>query len=98
MLQSIFASLTPTQTWCIIGIVGYILIWIICVKLLRLMQPQSESEWEEYTEEHGIPYINISDMVVGIAAIWIVWLVLGIIYLVYVILAAVWSFIVSLFR
>lgn len=86
------------QVWMVIGIAVYLLVWYVLVQVFKIMAPQSDKEWEEYSEEHGIPHMDIKDMIVGIAALWVFWLALGILWLCYWIVSNIVKFIISLFK
>ena len=86
------------ELWYALAVVIYLLGWFVSVKVMRLLTPSNEKEWEEYTERHGIPYINISDMITGIGALWFVWIILGILWLIYWLVSKLVDMIVSLFR
>ena len=86
------------QVWMVIGIAVYLLVWYVLVQVFKLMAPQSDKEWEEYSEEHGIPHMDIKDMIVGIAALWWLWLVLGILWIAYWLIKKIVTFVFDLVR
>lgn len=86
-----------TQIWFVIALFVYLIVWYVLVQVLKMMAPTDEKEWRDYTQEHGIPYINISDMIVGIAALWVLWVVLGALWLVYWIAKKLIRFVIDIF-
>lgn len=86
-----------TQIWLVIVLSVYLIVWYVLVQVLKMMAPTDEKEWKEYTQEQGIPYINISDMIIGIAALWVLWVVLGALWLVYWIAKKLIRFVIDIF-
>jgi hypothetical protein len=82
----------------VIGIAVYLLVWYVLVQVFKIMAPQSDKEWEEYSEEHGIPHMDIKDMIVGIAALWVFWLALGILWIAYWLIKKIVTFVFDLVR
>ena len=89
--------LQESQMWVAIALVVYLLVWWVLVMVLKMFTPKNEEESAEYSEKHGIPYMNIRDMVIGIAALWVLWLVLGILWLCYWLISSIVRGIKSLF-
>lgn len=86
-----------TQIWLVIVLSVYLIVWYVLVQVFKMMAPTDEQEWKEYTQEQGIPYINISDMIIGIAALWVLWVVLGALWLVYWIAKKLIRFVIDIF-
>lgn len=86
-----------TQIWLVIVLSVYLIVWYVLVQVFKMMAPTDEKEWKEYTQEQGIPYINISDMIIGIAALWVLWVVLGALWLVYWIAKKLIRFVIDIF-
>ena len=86
-----------TQIWLVIALSVYLIVWYVLVQVLKMMAPADEKEWKEYTQEHGIPYINISNMITGIGALWVLWVVLGALWLVYWIAKKLIRFVIDIF-
>ena len=89
--------LQESQMWVSIALVVYLLVWWVLVMVLKMFTPKNEEEWAEYSEKHGIPYMNIRDMVIGISALWMLWLALGILWLCYLLVSSIVRGIKSLF-
>ena len=87
-----------TQFWMALAIVIYLVGWFVMVKVLRMMTPQTDEELEEYSEKHGIPRMNISDMLTGIAALWPFWIAFILLWFIYHVVRVAAGFILSLFR
>ena len=85
-----------TQIWLVIALAVYLIVWYVLVQVLKMMAPTDETEWKDYTVEHGIPYINISDMIVGIAALWVLWIAVGILWLAYWLIKKIVTFIIDI--
>ena len=85
-----------TQIWLVIALSVYLIVWYVLVQVFKMMAPTDETEWKDYTVEHGIPYINISDMIVGIAALWVLWIAVGILWLVYWLIKKIVIFIIDI--
>lgn len=85
-----------TQIWLVIALFIYLVVWYVLVQVLKMMAPTDEEEWKDYTVEHGIPYINISDMIVGIAALWVLWIAVGILWLVYWLIKKIVTFVIDI--
>ena len=86
-----------TQIWLVIALSVYLIVWYVLVQVFKMMAPADEKEWKDYTVEHGIPYINISDMIVGIAALWVLWIAVGILWLAYWLIKKIVTFVIDIF-
>ena len=71
------------QTWVIVVLAIYLVVWFVLVKIVQMMSPTDDDEWKDYCRDKEIPYINIRTMVCGLSALWILWLAIGILYLCY---------------
>lgn len=85
-----------TQIWLVIALSVYLIVWYVLVQVFKMMAPADEKEWKDYTVEYGIPYINISDMIVGIAALWVLWIAVGILWLAYWLIKKIITFVIDI--